>query len=85
MPELPEIENVKRSLENMGFVGQRFVQTEFLREGLRVPFPQNMARNLRDQSVLAVHRRAKYLLFETEKFFVVNHLGMTGSWRRLEP
>lgn len=83
MPELPEVENVKLSLESLGFVGQEFSKVELLRKNLRVPFPAEISRKLKGQRLRAIHRRAKFLLFETEKFFVINHLGMTGSWRSL--
>ncbi len=83
MPELPEVENVKLSLVNLGVVGQTFVKVDLLREGLRIPFPEGISRRLRNQTLLAVHRRAKYLLFETEKFYMLSHLGMTGSWRNI--
>ena len=84
MPELPEVENVKLSLHAMGFVGQEFTQIQLLRQGLRVPFPPALERKLRGQTVVGVARRAKYLLFETENYFLISHLGMTGKWRRDE-
>jgi formamidopyrimidine-DNA glycosylase len=84
MPELPEVENVRQSLMSMGFVGQKFESVELKRAGLRTPFPRDLEKKLKGQTVLAVERRAKYLLFETEKFVVLSHLGMTGSWRSLD-
>ena len=83
MPELPEVENARLSLQSLGFVGQTLTQIELRRKGLRVPFPSGLAKRLKGQTFLAVHRRAKYLLFETEDFFLLSHLGMTGSWRTL--
>ncbi len=81
MPELPEVENVKIGLIDLGSIGQAFAKIEFLRAGLRTPFPKKAAKTLEGQSVRAIHRRAKYLLFETEEFYLLSHLGMTGSWR----
>jgi formamidopyrimidine-DNA glycosylase len=81
MPELPEVENVKLSLTSQGFIGQEISKVELLRGDLRVPFPKGLAARLKGQSLKGIQRRAKYLLFETEKFFVLSHLGMTGSWR----
>lgn len=81
MPELPEVENVRVSLEGLGVVGQTFRKVELGRVGLRTPFPEGLSRRLRGQNLLGIHRRAKYLLFETEKYFLISHLGMTGSWR----
>lgn len=84
MPELPEVENVRLSLQQQGLVGQRFAKVELLRPDLRAPFPSGMSRRLQGQSVCAIKRRAKYLLFETEKLVLLSHLGMTGSWRELD-
>lgn len=84
MPELPEVENVKLSLTSLGVVGQTFTQVELLGPGLRAPFPRQLKNGLRGQTLLNIERRAKYLLLETEKYYVVSHLGMTGSWRGLE-
>ena len=81
MPELPEVENVRLSLEKQGLVGQRFTRAEVLRADLRVPFPKRMSSLLNGQTVRAIRRRAKYLLFETDDFILLSHLGMTGSWR----
>lgn len=83
MPELPEVENVKLSLTQLGTVGQRFDQVELRRKDLRVPFPKGLARDLKGQTLLSIQRRAKYLLFETEKYYLLSHLGMSGSWRPL--
>jgi formamidopyrimidine-DNA glycosylase len=81
MPELPEVENVKISLEKQGFIGQEILKVELLRADLRVPFPKDLPRKLKGQTFAAISRRAKYLIFETEKYSLLSHLGMTGSWR----
>jgi len=81
MPELPEVENVRVSLTSLGVVGQTFQKIQLHRVGLRTPFPVGLSRKLKGQSLLAIHRRAKYLLFETESYYLISHLGMTGSWR----
>ncbi len=81
MPELPEVENVKLSLKGLGAVGQVFERVEFLRKNLRTPLKPDVARKLPGQRVVEIIRRAKFLLIETEDFILLNHLGMTGSWR----
>lgn len=81
MPELPEVENVRISLEKQGLVGQEVRKVELLREDLRVPFPKGLSGKLKGQRLSAIRRRAKYLIFETEKYSLLSHLGMTGSWR----
>lgn len=81
MPELPEVENVKLSLIGLGSVGQVFSSVEFLRPTLRTRLNPSMDKKLKGQSVVDIRRRAKFLLIETEDFILLNHLGMTGSWR----
>lgn len=80
MPELPEVENVKLSLESQGSIGQRFTRVEFLRANLRTPLKKEITSKLPGQTLLSVRRRAKFLLFETEDYILLNHLGMTGAW-----
>jgi formamidopyrimidine-DNA glycosylase len=79
MPELPEVETVKRGLAPFmeGKILRRF---ETRRAGLRYPFPQGLAR-LEGQQIIRLSRRAKYLLIECETETLVAHLGMSGSFR----
>lgn len=83
MPELPEVENVKLSLEGLGAQGQRFEAVDLRAPRLRTPLSRSLKAKLPGESIVKLTRRAKFLLFETEKFVIVNHLGMTGSWRPL--
>lgn len=73
---------MKLSLKGLGCVGQVFERVEFLRENLRTPLRPELMRQLPGQSVLDIRRRAKFLLIETEDYILLNHLGMTGSWRK---
>lgn len=80
MPELPEVETVRRGLEPL-IRGRAIKSIRLGPQKLRVfPSSQRVAK-IKDQAILAVHRKAKYLLFELEEFFLLSHLGMTGSWR----
>lgn len=81
MPELPEVENVKRSLEQVGVVGRRFVGVELHAKTLRTPLKKKMNQDLKGQQIVGLKRRAKFIIFETDDFILLNHLGMTGSWR----
>ena len=83
MPELPEVENVKLSLEGLGAQGQQFVRVQLMSPSLRTPLKKILSQKLPGQKILNLKRRAKFLLFETDEFCIVNHLGMTGSWRAL--
>lgn len=84
MPELPEVENVMRSLEALGPVGQRLTEVDLKSPSLRTPLKKNLKDRLPGQRVTALKRRAKYLLIETDDYVVLSHLGMTGSWRAFQ-
>lgn len=53
---------------------------KFARKDLRFAIPIKQLRSLQGAQLLRIHRRAKYLLFETDKGMMVSHLGMTGTW-----
>lgn len=81
MPELPEVEYVRRRLQP-AMAGARFVRVTTRRPDLRYPFPKDFARVLEGQRVRAVLRRAKYLLVELESGDrLLMHLGMSGSFQ----
>ncbi|MGD0565246.1 MAG: bifunctional DNA-formamidopyrimidine glycosylase/DNA-(apurinic or apyrimidinic site) lyase [Roseiarcus sp.] len=81
MPELPEVETVRRGL-SAAMVGKRFARVETRRGDLRVPFPDRFAERLTGQRIEALTRRAKYLLAALEGGeTLVMHLGMSGSFR----
>jgi formamidopyrimidine-DNA glycosylase len=81
MPELPEVENVKLSLERQGLSGQVFSNVELRRPDLRTPLSPVLRSRLPGQRILRLERRAKYLLLHTEDYTLLSHLGMSGSWR----
>ena len=81
MPELPEVETVRRGLAP-AMEGARFVTVEARRPDLRWPLPERMPARLQGQQVVALSRRAKYLLAELGSGEVLlMHLGMSGSFR----
>ncbi len=87
MPELPEVETVRRGLAP-AMEGARIERLEQRRADLRFPFPQDFVDRLERRTVVALRRRAKYLLFELDDGAVlISHLGMSGSFRvdRHEP
>ena len=61
MPELPEVETVRRGLQPV-MEGARFTKVEARRPDLRRPFPKNFAKRLQGAGVIGLGRRAKYLL-----------------------
>lgn len=81
MPELPEVENVRRGLSKLLVDQPVIVDLEFRRPDLRDPIPKRKLKGLVGQTVIAVQRRSKYLFFETPAGGMLSHLGMTGTWR----
>lgn len=80
MPELPEVETVRRGLEP-AMTGARFIEVEARRPDLRFPLPADFTRRLAGQTILSMGRRAKYLLADLSSGEVlVMHLGMTGRF-----
>jgi formamidopyrimidine-DNA glycosylase len=81
MPELPEVETVRRGLAPV-MEGQRFAKVEVRRGDLRWPLPKDFARKLHGKSIAGLGRRAKYLLADLSSGDVLlMHLGMSGSFR----
>lgn len=82
MPELPEVETARLGLAP--HLEGRVVQDVVLRRpDLRWPIPAEITTLLPGQRILAVRRRAKYLLLETDAGSALLHLGMSGSLRVL--
>jgi formamidopyrimidine-DNA glycosylase len=82
VPELPEVETVRASLEP-ALVGRRFERVEIADARLTRPFdPDEVAAELQDEVVAAVERRGKYLVvrFASGRTLLI-HLRMTGSLR----
>ena len=81
MPELPEVETVRRGLEPL-LVGNRFAAVEQRRLDLRFPLPARFAERLEGRGIEALDRRAKYLLACLDDGEVlVMHLGMSGRFK----
>jgi formamidopyrimidine-DNA glycosylase len=84
MPELPEVETVRRGLEPW-LTGARIDRVTLNRADLRFPFPVGLKEGLEGASIVSVGRRAKYLLLSLSNGkTLLSHLGMTGSWRFAE-
>jgi formamidopyrimidine-DNA glycosylase len=81
MPELPEVETVRRGLAP-AMEGARFARVEARRRDLRWPLPKDFAKRLQGLTVEGLGRRAKYLLADLSSGEVlIMHLGMSGSFR----
>lgn len=80
MPELPEVETVRRGLEP-AMEGARFIKVEVHRGDLRWPLAKDFRQRLEGKTVNGIGRRAKYLLVDLSSDDVLlMHLGMSGSF-----
>lgn len=80
MPELPEVETVRRGLEP-AMAGKRIARVEVRRADLRFPFPDRFAERLAGARVTSLGRRAKYVLVRLATGEVlIMHLGMSGRF-----
>jgi formamidopyrimidine-DNA glycosylase len=78
MPELPEVETVRRGL-TPAMEGQVITKAQVNRPDLRWPFPENMAERLQGQQVQGLRRRSKYILADLSSGeTLLIHLGMSG-------
>lgn len=85
MPELPEVETVCRGLAPH-VEGRTLTRVVLNRADLRIPFPENFADRLAGRRVIAVKRRAKYMLWHLDDgIVVVIHLGMSGRMSVADP
>ncbi len=81
MPELPEVETVRRGLQPF-MEGATIARVEQRRPDLRFPFPENFAQRLTGRRIDSLERRAKYLIVHLDDGLgLISHLGMSGSYR----
>lgn len=80
MPELPEVETVRKGLDRY-LKGQTITDVTMRRADLRFPFPVDFVTQLTGKTILNIDRRAKYLLIRLSKQkTLLSHLGMSGSF-----
>src|SRR5947208_7872624 len=85
MPELPEVETVKRGLQP-SVEGRRLTSVETRRGDLRAPFPEDFESRLTGRRVERLWRRAKYIMADLDGGeTLVIHLGMSGRIRVYTP
>jgi formamidopyrimidine-DNA glycosylase len=85
MPELPEVETVRRGLQPV-MEGAKILKAEARRADLRFPFQPDFVKRLQGQTVTGLGRRAKYLMADLASGDVLlMHLGMSGSFRVIKP
>ncbi len=80
MPELPEVETVRRGLAPIS-VGQRILGVVVREPRLRWPVASDLSKQLAGQTLHRIDRRGKYLLFRLDRGTLIVHLGMSGTLR----
>jgi len=84
MPELPEVETVRRGLETP-LLNQTFSTAQIIDPRLKLPISSDLPEKLARSKIIELKRRGKYLLFKCQKnqqiTHLLIHLGMTGSLR----
>ncbi|MEZ6140513.1 MAG: bifunctional DNA-formamidopyrimidine glycosylase/DNA-(apurinic or apyrimidinic site) lyase [Zavarzinella sp.] len=79
MPELPEVETVVRDLRPL-LIGQTITELQYSKDKLRKPWQHQWAKKIVRQQILAIERRAKWLVIRlAQPSGLVVHLGMTGQ------
>jgi formamidopyrimidine-DNA glycosylase len=80
MPELPEVETVRRMLEQH-VRGRRITRALASRKPLRVPMTRGWSRRVLGRSIATLRRHGKYLLIDLDGgLTLLSHLGMSGRW-----
>ena len=79
MPELPEVEVVKQSLEKY-VLNKKILKIIVKNKNLRYPVPENISKKLVNLKIQKVRRISKYLVIEfKDQLFLLIHLGMSGT------
>ncbi|MBE9561391.1 MAG: bifunctional DNA-formamidopyrimidine glycosylase/DNA-(apurinic or apyrimidinic site) lyase, partial [Proteobacteria bacterium] len=78
MPELPEVETIKRGIATC-LEGQIIKSVIVRKKQLRWQVPDKLNSILSKQAIISIKRRGKYLLFECNKGHILIHLGMSGN------
>ncbi len=78
MPELPEVETIRRGMEN-AMLGKTFKTIQVMRHDLRIPIPENLGQAMTGQTLQAISRRGKYMVLHlSNDKHIILHLGMSG-------
>lgn len=78
MPELPEVETVRLSIEPL-VTGREIIRVIVRTSSLRQPVPEDLSSETAGERIREVTRRGKYLLFRCSSGTIIIHLGMTGK------
>ncbi|MGL5741350.1 MAG: bifunctional DNA-formamidopyrimidine glycosylase/DNA-(apurinic or apyrimidinic site) lyase [Legionella sp.] len=80
MPELPEVETTRQGIKPH-LEGQIISKISVHNTKLRIPVPENFAKQCTNKKIIAVTRRAKYIMIQLSQGYILIHLGMSGHLR----
>ena len=84
MPELPEVETVKRGLEEF-IINENIKKVYLSKFSLRFPWPKDFVSKVVGKKIISVKRRAKYIIIGlSDNYSIIAHLGMSGSYKVLK-
>ncbi len=79
MPELPEVEVVKQSLQKY-ILNKNLLKIKVNIKKLRFPIPVNLSKKLSDLKIICINRKSKHVIIKFENYlFLIIHLGMSGT------
>jgi len=84
MPELPEVETVKRGLEEF-IINENIKEVYLSKFSLRFPWPKDFVSKIVGKKIISIKRRAKYIIIGlSDNYSIIAHLGMSGSYKVLK-
>jgi len=84
MPELPEVETVKRGLEEF-IINESIKEVYLSKFSLRFPWPKDFVSKIVGKKIISIKRRAKYIIIGlSDNYSIIAHLGMSGSYKVLK-
>ena len=84
MPELPEVETVKRGLEEF-IINESIKEVYLSKFNLRFPWPKDFVSKIIGKKIVFIKRRAKYIIIGlSDNYSIISHLGMSGSYKVLK-
>ena len=79
MPELPEVETVRKTLKKQ-IIGKKITKVEIFYNGIIATNLYDFKKNLINQEFKDIKRIGKYLIFELSNYYLVSHLRMEGKY-----
>ena len=79
MPELPEVETVKNTLKRQ-ILGKKIISVDVLYNMIDKPDVDLFKKLVKNQTIIDIKRRGKFLMFELNDYYLLSHLRMEGKY-----